>query len=122
MMQVVACFLGKGRVAGLEKYVEGRLWQYRDGDIGFLWIMDDDNSDGCVQCEIQAGKLLVQEAICMAVLQRADVSSSPYLCGEKLYISYIYIYIIKALGHTQHPSCACRVLADFKRIDADLQC
>ncbi|KAK9916208.1 hypothetical protein WJX75_000032 [Coccomyxa subellipsoidea] len=39
---VVAAYAGKGKVAGLNyfqpRWVEGRLWQYDDGGIGFLWI------------------------------------------------------------------------------------
>lgn len=39
---VVAVFAGKGKVAGLNyfepRWVEGRLWQYDNGGIGFLWI------------------------------------------------------------------------------------
>lgn len=40
--QVVACYEGKGRVAheGFQdpEWVEGRLWVYDDGTIGFLWL------------------------------------------------------------------------------------
>ncbi|CAL8466796.1 g6332 [Coccomyxa elongata] len=39
---VVAVFAGKGKVAGLNyiepRWVDGRLWQYDNGGIGFLWI------------------------------------------------------------------------------------
>ncbi len=41
-VQVVAVFAGKGKVAGLNyfepRWVDGRLWQYDNGGIGFLWI------------------------------------------------------------------------------------
>lgn len=40
--QVVAVYHGKGRVAGHNffepRWVDGRLWQYDDGGIGFVWI------------------------------------------------------------------------------------
>jgi Cyclin D1 binding domain len=39
---VVSCFKGMGRVAGPgfqdPQWVDGRLWLYEDGDIGFLWL------------------------------------------------------------------------------------
>ncbi len=41
-MQVVASYEGKGKVAGIEyvapHWVEGRLWLYGDGGMGFLWL------------------------------------------------------------------------------------
>jgi hypothetical protein len=42
LVQVVACYKGKGKVSGLDyaspHWVEGRLWLYDDGDMGFLWL------------------------------------------------------------------------------------
>ncbi|KAK9810790.1 hypothetical protein WJX73_007942 [Symbiochloris irregularis] len=41
--QVVACFNGRGWVAGAaaaSKQVDGRLWLYDNGDLGFVWLDD----------------------------------------------------------------------------------
>ena len=44
--QVVACFKGRGLVAGAagvnqeSREVDGRLWLYDTGDLGFVWLDD----------------------------------------------------------------------------------
>ena len=44
VLQVVACFKGRGLVAGginqASREVEGRLWLYDNGDLGFVWLDD----------------------------------------------------------------------------------
>ena len=45
MVQVVACFKGRGWVAGAAAAaraheVDGRLWLYDNGDLGFVWLDD----------------------------------------------------------------------------------
>ena len=42
LLQVVAIYEGKGRIAALgyaeSTWVEGRLWEYSDGACGFVWL------------------------------------------------------------------------------------
>lgn len=44
--QVVASFRGRGRLGNTDEWSEGRLWQYSDGDIGFLWVLPDSDAEG----------------------------------------------------------------------------
>jgi hypothetical protein len=48
-LQVASCYKGKGQIGAAPgeppRWVEGRLWQYTDGDIGFVWL---DNVDRLV--------------------------------------------------------------------------
>ena len=44
--QVLNSYRGKGRLINTEDWYEGRLWQYRDGSIGFLCLIPEMEPEG----------------------------------------------------------------------------
>lgn len=63
-VQVVASFRGRGRMDNSDQWYEGRLWQYADGDIGFLWLLPDTDSEGYNAPQLFGCWLAMRRLVC----------------------------------------------------------